>query len=80
VAAEPRRYQGRLVQRLVAPGSKSAHDAVLLECPEGSFPVRRSGAPAFDDPRLKALVGQRIDCLARLHQGVLLIESWQVIG
>lgn len=68
-----------MIQRLFAAGSKSAHDAVMLESPEGTFRVRRVSGPSFDDPKLRALVGQRIDCVGTLHQGVLLIDSWQVI-
>ncbi len=76
--AEPRRrFEGLVVQRLHAKGTKSGHDAILLETREGTHRLRRAAGTSFDDPKLQAIVGKRIACVGSLHQGMLIIDSWE---
>jgi hypothetical protein len=51
---------GSVVQRLFGEGSKSEHDAIMLESEQGAFVLRRREGNAFSDPELQALVGRKI--------------------
>lgn len=57
---KPRRFEGSVVRRAAARGSKSEREAVVLDTDEGSFILRRQGGNAFSDPELDALVGHRV--------------------
>ena len=48
------------MKRLHGAGSKSEHQAVYLDSPQGAFKLRLSGANPFHDPRLDELVGKSI--------------------
>jgi len=73
-------YQGKVVRQQVGDGSKSEHPAVVLVSPHGQFKLRRPGGNPFRDPELEKLVGQEIACDGEIHQGQLLMTSWNVVS
>ncbi|MEO3715359.1 hypothetical protein [Roseateles flavus] len=71
-------WTGRLERRLLAAGSKSERQGLVLRLDEGQvLPVRRLGGSDFRDEVLEPLLGQRLQVRARqLESGLLQIESW----
>jgi hypothetical protein len=51
---------GDVVRRQVGAGSKSDHDAVMLDTGDRVLILRRRGGNAFADPVLNGLVGARV--------------------
>ncbi len=54
------RLKGKLIKHLVARGSKSEHDAVLIKTADGEFRLRRVEGNPFYDPVLESLVGKYV--------------------
>lgn len=71
-------FHGLVAKQQVARGSKSEHEAVVLQTAEGPLKLRRVGGNAFSDAVLNQLVGQEISCEGQIHSGQLLITNWQV--
>lgn len=71
-------WSGVIERRLLAAGSKSERQGLVLRTDDGqALPVRRLGGNDFRDETLEALLGQRLSVLARqLDSGVLQIETW----
>lgn len=69
-------YVGTVRRRLVAEGSKSEHDAVVLATPSGEFVLRRLGGNPFADPELDALVGRTLRCTGELRGTTLIVSDW----
>ena len=65
---------GKVIQKKFAEGSKSEHNAVYLETPEGSYQLRRLGGNPFSDPDLNKLVGKKINATGIL-KGLLFIAK-----
>lgn len=61
---------GLVARRLVAKGSKSEHNAVVLVTQDGEYLLRRAQGNPFVDEVLESLVGRRVTC-----QGVMLAGS-----
>lgn len=74
------RVVGRVTRGEVAKGSKSEHDAVLLESPDGRYILRRKGGNAFQDPELDRLVGQEIEAEGELAGQTLITTRIDVKG
>jgi hypothetical protein len=72
-------FQGRVVKKPFASGSKSAREAVMLSTSSGDYVLRRQGGNAFHDTTLEALVGQTISAEGELHGYTLLISRWQTL-
>jgi hypothetical protein len=73
-------YEGLVVRKRVAEGSKSERDAVVLRTDERDLVLRRQGGNAFSDPALDALVGRRIRGQGRLAAGyTLILDEWEVV-
>ena len=70
-------FRGKVVKRPYGAGTKSAHDAVLLDTPDGTHRVRRAGGNPFADPELDRLVGQDVVRRGTLHQGTVIVQSWE---
>jgi hypothetical protein len=68
--------EGTVKKRLVAPGSKSEREAVVLETDEGHFVLRRQGANPFQDPELEGLVGKRIRAEGSEQGRTLVMDLW----
>jgi hypothetical protein len=70
-------HEGTVTRRLVAPGSKSEREAVVLDTGARTLVLRRRGGNAFADPELDALVGRRIRARGTEHGGTLLMDGWE---
>ena len=70
---------GRVVRRLHGRGSKSEHEALVLETERGSFRLRRPDGNAFRDPELEELEGREINAEGTLEGTIFLIDAWKVI-
>jgi hypothetical protein len=68
-----------VVRRLVAAGSKSEREAVVLQTDQGDYILRRTGGNPFADPELDALVGKRISAEGRELGQTLVIDSWDEV-
>jgi hypothetical protein len=73
-------FRGQVVRHAVARGSKSARSAVLLRTADGEYVLRREGGHPMRDPALDALVGHTIECEATLHEYVVIMSSWRIVG
>lgn len=69
-------FSGRVVRGVIATGSKSEREAVLLRADDGDLVLRRKDANPLADPELDALVGKRITARGVEHRGVLIIDDW----
>ena len=72
-------FEGRVTQHLTAKGSKSEHQSVFLETPEGSFVLRRRGGNPFVDPVLQQLVGKTLHVKGILTEHTLIMSDWTEI-
>ena len=71
--------EGMVVKRAIARGSKSEHDAVLLESERGTLILRRRDGNPFVDPVLDALVGHRVRFKGELTELAFFVREWTVI-
>jgi hypothetical protein len=69
--------QGRVISKRVAVGSKSEHEAVVLETGSGEYVLRRAGGNPFYDPELDELVGKTIQATGTLHGYTLIMSRWE---
>lgn len=67
-------YEGRVVKKRVAAGSKRDHEAVVLETGADGLVLRRQGGNAFQDD---ALVGRRIRGVGRRSGATLILSDWE---
>lgn len=73
-------YQGAVIKKRFGEGSKSEHDAVMLEIQEGKrYRLRREGGNPFFDEELEKLVGKKIRCRGLLHGNTLVLSDWDEI-
>lgn len=73
-------FEGRVVRRLIGQGSRSEHDAVMLEVGEEALVLRRRDGNAFSDPVLDGLVGKRIRATGDHSGYTLIMREWTVIA
>lgn len=73
-------FDGTVVRKPFAQGSKSEHDAVVLTTAEGDFLLRREGGNPFADPVLDALVGKVVRCDGVLLGTTLVVKDWTEAG
>lgn len=72
-------YTGSVVKRPFGLGTKSEHDAILLETQDKEYVLRRQGGNAFRDPELEGLVGSRIRCTGTVTGYTLLITDYAML-
>lgn len=75
-----RQYVGRVSQEAFGARSKSAHQAVYIETPEGRFVLRKQGGNPFYEPEIADLVGKTIRCTGEVNNYVLTISKWEPIA
>ena len=73
------RFEGRVVKKRVAQGSKRDHLAVVLETGAGSLVLRRQGGNPFWDEELAPLEGRQIECDGLLRGSQLIMTRWRVL-
>jgi len=72
-------FSGRVKKQVIARGSRSEREAVVLETHDGGMLVlRRPGGNAFDDPDLDALVGKELTAEGRLLGRELFLSNFDV--
>jgi hypothetical protein len=71
-------FSGEVIHHKVGAGSKSEHTAVVLLTSEGPLKLRRASGNPFHDAELEKLVGRKIVAEGQVHQGQLLLASWQL--
>jgi hypothetical protein len=72
-------YEGTVIRKRVAAGSKSDREAVVLRTADEDLVLRLRGGNAFADPRLDALVGKRIRGAGRKTGYTLILERWEEV-
>jgi len=76
-----RKVTGRVSRARVRIGSKSEHEAVVLETEDGhQYVLRRQGGPAFDDPALDDLVGLSLLVEGLESGNTLIMRRWKDAG
>lgn len=73
------RYEGRVIKKPFAAGSKSARPAVILDTGEGELVLRRAGGNAFRDAELERLVGHRIKGTGHRTGYTLILQDWECL-
>lgn len=71
--------EGLVLRTAVAEGSKSGRDAVVLRTATCDYVLRVAGGHPFADPRLDALVGQRIRAEGEVSATTLILRDWDVL-
>jgi hypothetical protein len=74
------RFEGLVVKKRIAVGSKSERDAVVLETRDAELVLRRKGGNAFSDPVLDQLVGTRISGEGRRTGYTLILDEWRPLS
>jgi hypothetical protein len=67
---------GRVSRSLVAPGSKSEREAVVLDSDGDRFVLRRMGGNPFSDPQLDDLVGKTVHAVGEVHGPNFIMSEW----
>lgn len=68
--------QGTVLCKPFAVGSKSEHQAIVLQTADREYVLRILGGNPFQDDRLRKLVGKRIRVNGKLHGYTFLMEQW----
>jgi hypothetical protein len=72
-------FQGQVVKRPFAVGSKSKREAVFLETKGQRYLLRQKGGVPYHDPELEKLVGHKIKAEGEVDDYLLLVSSWKII-
>jgi len=70
-------FTGKVVSRTTGQGSKSEHEAVMLETSKKDYVLRMKGANPFYNPELNKLVGKTIKATGELSDYVFFLENWE---
>jgi hypothetical protein len=73
-------FQGQVIKKRFAAGTKSEHDAVMLSTKSGDYVLRRQGGNAFRDPELERLVGETVSCDGVIHGFTLLVSRCETLS
>ncbi len=71
--------RGRITKGMYGGGSKSEHEAVLIETANGRYVLRRKAGPAFGDTELNRYVGHEVKCDGFLLGTTLLAEEIDIV-
>jgi len=72
--------RGKVSRQIIAAGTKSEHEGVVLETDEGSYILRREEGEPFGDPALDALVGRQILARGFTSGHTLMMSDWDEEG
>jgi hypothetical protein len=67
---------GRVSRQVVAPGSKSEREAVVLDTEDMQYVLRRMGGNPFADPQLDDLVGKTVRAVGEVHGPDFIMSEW----
>jgi hypothetical protein len=71
------RFQGKVVKKRIATGSKSEREAVVLETEGRDIVLRKKGANPFESGDMENLVGKTITAEGSMLGGyTLLLSNW----
>jgi hypothetical protein len=70
---------GDVVRKRIGGGSKTDHDAVVLDTGAQTLLLRRRGGNAFADPALDELVGRRVRLEGTATETTFLIDAVTVL-
>jgi len=70
---------GRVIQKRVAIGSKSEHDAVVLRTGDHEYALRTKRGDPWWDPEMARLIGKKIKAIGTLYMGLLIVNDWKEI-
>ncbi|MEI6901030.1 MAG: hypothetical protein WCL00_14225 [Bacteroidota bacterium] len=62
-----------------APGSKSEHNAVVLENDKGCYKLTIAGGNPFHDTELDQLIGKKINASGTLSDYLFVMDQYEVI-
>jgi hypothetical protein len=72
-------FRGKVAKRLLAAGSKSEHEGLVLVTDSGELTLRRQGGNPFWDETLASLEGKAIECEGLLRGDQLIMTRWTMI-
>ena len=72
-------FEGQVVKRPFAVGSKSERLGVFLQTKADRYLLRQMGGNPFCDPELEQLVGKRILAEGEVDDYILLLSKWKVL-
>jgi hypothetical protein len=73
------KLRGRVAKRVLYRGTKSEHEGLVLQAPEGEFKLRRHGGNPFQDETLGGLEGEEIEGEGILRKGQFIMFSWRTL-
>jgi hypothetical protein len=77
--AERQRLSGAVIRKLIAQGSKSEREAVILRTQDGGeYILRRRGGNAFSDAQLDKLVGSSIAADGLVAGQTYIMNNWNI--
>ena len=71
--------RGHVTKKLLARGTKSEHEGLVLTAPEGEFKLRRQGGNPFWDESLASLEGKAIEGEGILRKGQFILSAWKTL-
>ena len=72
-------FQGQVVKRPFAVGSKSERDGVFLETKRDTYLLRQIGGSPYYDRELEKLVGKTIKAEGEIDDYMLFVSGWKVL-
>ena len=72
-------FQGEVVKRPFAAGSKSEREAIFLETKGRRYLLRQMGGDPYHDPELEQLVGKTIKAEGEVDDYLLMLSDWKVV-
>ena len=74
------KLSGRVIKEQFGRGSKSEHDAVMLDTGTARYVLRRRGGNPFRDPELEKLVGKTIRCEGDIAGYTFIISDYPEVN
>lgn len=71
---------GDVILRITSRGSKSEHEAPMLQIKGKHYILRRKGGNSFHDPEMINLVGKKIKAKGDLIDYVFIMEDWEIVS
>ena len=70
---------GRVIKEMLGKGSKSEHQAVMLDTGQARYVLRRQGGNPFREPELDKLVGKVIRGTGNITGYTFIMSEWSEI-